>query len=257
VRAQAEKLAQGEKSPLGKLERAAREVRALVQAPPPVPSQREHDQILHRLKAVHAELLPKIQALRDTDRWQRWANAAVQEELCALMEDLARAAEEEGADLPTAGKGLRDLMERWKSAGPAPPDRSLSLWNRFKTARDRVRARCDVLYAQQAEEQAANVKRKEDLCAQAEAHGASTDWIKTTEAIKGGAQAEWKTIGPSSRPEKTPGRGSARRATSTRAHRDDLAKRKDEWTRTCAPKEALCALRRGAGRFHQLADDRG
>jgi hypothetical protein len=249
VCAQAEKLVQGEKSPLGKLERAAREVRALVQAPPPMPSQREHDQILHRLKAVHAELLPKIQALRETDRWQRWANAAVQEELCALMEDLARAAEEEGADLPTAGKGLRDLMERWKTAGPAPPDRSLSLWNRFKTARDRVRARCDVLYAQQAEEQAANVKRKEDLCSQAEALGASTDWIKTTEAVKG-LQAEWKTIGPSSRGQEKALWERFRKACDLYfAHRDeDLAKRKDEWTRNLRAKEALCA------RAEELAD---
>jgi hypothetical protein len=250
--AQAEKLVQGEKSPLGKLERAAREVRALSQAPPPLPSQREHDQLLQRLKAVHAELLPKIQALRDTDRWQRWANAAVQEELCALMEDLARAAEEEGADLPTAGKGLRDLMERWKAAGPAPPDRSLSLWNRFKMARDRVRARCDVLYAQQAEEQAANVKRKEALCAQAEELGSSTDWIKTTEAIKG-LQAEWKTIGPSSRGQEKATWERFRKACDLYfARRDeDLAKRKDEWTRNLRAKEALCA------RAEELADSTG
>jgi Domain of Unknown Function (DUF349) len=239
--AQAEKLAQGDKTPLGKLERAAREVRSLVQSPPPFPSQREHDQLLQRLKAVQADLLPKIQALRDTDRWQRWANAAVQEELSALMEDLARAAEEEGADLTTAGKGLRDLMERWKAAGPAPPDRSLSLWNRFKTARDRVRARCDVLYAQQAEEQAVNVKRKEALCEQAEALASSTDWIKTTEQIKA-LQAEWKAIGPSARGQEKALWERFRKACDLYfSHRDeDLAKRKDEWTRNLRAKEALC-----------------
>jgi len=239
--AQAEKLAQGEKTPLGKLERAARELRILTQSPPPFPSQREHDHLVQRLKAVQAELLPKIQALRDTDRWQRWANAAVQEELSALMEDLARAAEEEGADLTTAGKGLRDLMERWKAAGPAPPDRSLSLWNRFKTARDRVRARCDVLYAQHAEELTANVKRKEALCEQAEALTSSTDWIKTTEAIKV-LQTEWKAIGPSSRGHEKALWERFRKACDLYfAHRDeDLAKRKDEWTKNLRAKEALC-----------------
>jgi hypothetical protein len=240
--AQAETLLKSEKATLGKLERAAREVRAAVQTPPPLPSQREHDQIVHRLRTIQTDLLPKIQGLRDTDRWQRWANAAVQEELCAKMEDLARAAEEEGADLATAAKGLRELMERWKAAGPAPPDRSLSLWNRFKTARDRVRARADLLYAQQAEEHAANLKRKEALCEQAEALSGATDWAKTTEAIKA-LQTEWKAVGPASRGQERAIWERFRKACdSFFARRDeDMARRKDEWTRALRAKEALCA----------------
>ena len=238
----AEKMIASDKAVIAKLERLQREVRAALQTPPPLPSQKDHDAIVHRLRTLNTELTPKIQSLRETERWQRWANAAVQEELCALMEDLARASEEEGADAGGAARGLRELMERWKAAGPAPPDRSLSLWNRFKIARDRVRARSDAHDQQQAEEHARNLVAKEALCERAEAVAASTEWIKTSEAIKA-LQAEWKAIGQVSRGhEKAVWERFRKACDQFFARRDeDMVKRRDEWSRNLQAKEALCA----------------
>jgi len=237
----AEKMIASDKAVITKLERLQREVRTALQTPPPLPSQKEHDAFVHRLRTLNTELTPKIQSLRETERWQRWANAAVQEELCALMEDLARASEEEGADVGGASRGLRELMERWKAAGPAPPDRSLSLWNRFKTARDRVRARSDAHDQQLAEEHARNLVAKEALCEKAEAVASSTEWIKTAETIKG-LQAEWKAIGQVSRGhEKAVWERFRKACDQFFARRDeDMAKRRDEWSRNLEAKEALC-----------------
>lgn len=238
----AEKMMASDKAVLGKLERLQREVRTALQGPPPLPSQKEHDAFVHRLRTLNTDLTPKIQALRETERWQRWANAAVQEELSALMEDLARASEEEGADLAGANRGMRELMERWKAAGPAPPDRSLSLWNRFKAARDRVRARSDAHDQQQAEEHARNLVAKEALCERAEALASSTEWMKTAEAIRT-LQAEWKAVGQVSRGhEKAVWERFRKACDQFFAHRDeDMGKRRDEWSSNLKSKEALCA----------------
>jgi len=236
-----EALAKKEDASLTKLERALRDLRTAIQEIPPLPTPKDHETIVRRLKGLQADLLPRLQTLRDTDRWQRWANAAVQEELCARMEDLAAAVEAEGADLSAAGSGMRELMERWRAAGPAPPDRSLSLWNRFKAARDRVREKADVYFQKQVEEAGVNLKTKEALCEKAEALSASTDWIKTAEAIKA-LQIEWKGIGPVSRGHEKAIWERFRKACDQffRARDEDLSKRKGEWAKHLESKVALC-----------------
>jgi hypothetical protein len=239
--AQNEALAKKDGISLARLERALKDVRQALQSPPPLPSPKDHETAMARLRALQGELLPKLQTLRDTDRWQRWANAAVQEELCARMEDLAAAVEAEGADLSVAGKGISDLMERWKAAGPAPPDRSLSLWNRFKAARDRVRERADAFYQKQSEELGQNLKAKEALAEKAEGLAASTDWHKTADAIKA-LQAEWKTVGPVSRGhEKSIWERFRKACDQFFAARDQhLSALKDEWSKNLEAKQALC-----------------
>jgi hypothetical protein len=236
-----EALAKKDDAALAKLERALRDLRTALQEIPPLPTAKDHETIVKRLKAVQTELGPKLQAVRDTDRWQRWANAAVQEELCARMEDLATAVETEGADGSAAGAGMRELMERWRAAGPAPPDRSMSLWNRFKAARDRVRDKADAYFQKQVEEAGVNLKTKEALCERAEALSASTDWIKTAEAIKG-LQNEWKAIGPVSRGHEKAIWERFRKACDQffKARDEDLSKRKGEWSKHLEAKVALC-----------------
>jgi hypothetical protein len=158
------------------------------------------------------------------------------------MEDLATAVETEGGDQSAAGSGMRELMERWRAAGPAPPDRSMSLWNRFKAARDRVREKADAWFQKQMEEAGGNLKLKEALCERAEALSASTDWMKTAEAIKG-LQNEWKAIGPVSRGHEKAIWERFRKACDHFFTRRDheTAKRRDEWAKHLEAKNALVA----------------
>jgi len=218
-------------------ERGLRDARTALDDPGPLPSRREREELTERLGSAHAALVPKVRELREIDEWQRWANAGVQEELCRRAEALR-----EVADPAEAARQLAELQARWKQVATAPREKSQSLWLRFRTAADAVRSRSDQHFAQQAEEWAANLARKEALCQQVEALADSTDWIRTAEEIKR-LQSEWKTIGPVPR-----GR---ERATWERfrsacdrfftRRQQDLARRKEEWAANLLKKEALCA----------------
>ncbi len=221
---------------LKQAERAVRDARAAIDDAAPLPTRQDRDAADARLKAVLSTLFPRVQELREMDEWQKWANAGVQEELCQRVEQLLQV-----DDLAAAARQLRELQAQWKNVAAAPKGRSQALWNRFKAASDGVRTRCDAYFVKLAEDQASNAARKETLCQQAETLAASTDWIKTAEAIKA-LQAEWKTVGPSARAQE--------KALWDRFHaacdgfftrrRDDLQRRKQEWAGNLARKDAIC-----------------
>ncbi|MFQ5877999.1 MAG: DUF349 domain-containing protein [Acidobacteriota bacterium] len=225
-----ERLLASDSLTLRQAERGAREVRAALQDPDPLPGPRERRRIVARLKAVHAALSPRLQELRDSDRWMRWANAGVQETLCARAEALVRL-----HDPPSAARQLYDLQQRWKTASRASRDRSLALWTRFKAAQDAIRARLEAYQADRARE-------KEALCVRAEALATSTDWIGTSEALKA-LQAEWKGVGPTARGREKElwerFRSACDRFFGRR--KADLAERRAEWVTNLEAKEALCA----------------
>ncbi|MGE3519863.1 MAG: DUF349 domain-containing protein, partial [Vicinamibacterales bacterium] len=217
-------------------DRGLREIRNALGSMPPLPGKTEYEEVMRRLKEAQAALTPKLQELREADEWRRFANVAIQEQLCAQMEALR-----EAADLDSAAREVRELQERWRGAADVPRAQADALWKRFKTAHDEVWARCEAHFASQAAERAQNLANKIALCEKAEALADSTDWIRTAEALKA-LQAEWKTIGPVSR-----GRekaiwerfrtGCDRFFTRRQA---DLAERKATWTENLKRKEVLC-----------------
>jgi Domain of Unknown Function (DUF349) len=221
---------------LKQAERAVRDARAALDEAAPLPMRQDRDAVDARLKAVLAALFPKVQELRDMDDWQKWANAGVQEELCQRVERLMQV-----EDLAAAARQLRDAQVQWKQVASAPRGQSQVLWARFKAASDAVRARCDVYFTKVAEDQASNGARKEALCQQAEALSASSEWVKTAEAIKA-LQAEWKTVGPASRTREKElwDRFHAACDGFFTRRREDLQHRKQEWSSNLARKEALC-----------------
>jgi len=217
-------------------DRALRDVKTAFGSMPPLPTKQDFEDVMRRLKDVQAALTPRLHELREADEWKRFANVAIQEQLCARMETL-RTAE----DLDAVAREVRELQEQWKAAADVPRAQADALWRRFKAAHDEVWARCEAHFASQAAERAENLAKKTQLCERAEALSDSTDWIHTAEALKA-LQAEWKTIGPVSR-----GREKAiwerfRSACDkffTRRHQD-LAERKTTWNENLARKEALC-----------------
>src|SRR5207244_6659110 len=122
-------------------------VRAALANVPPLPSRRDFEEITRRLKAAQAALVPKVQELREADEWRRFANVAVQEQLCARMEAL-RALE----DPEEIARQVRDLQQQWRLAADVPRAQADALWRRFKTAHDEVLACCEAHFAAQAEE---------------------------------------------------------------------------------------------------------
>jgi hypothetical protein len=218
-------------------ERALRDVRSALSAVPPLPTKQDADEVTRRLKAVQAVLLPKVQELREADEWKRFANASIQEQLCAKMEAL-KAVE----DPETISRSVRELQQQWREAADVPRAQADALWRRFKTAHDEVWVRCEAYFAAQAQERADNLNRKLALCEKAEALAGSTQWIQTAEEIKK-LQAEWKTIGAVSRGREKAIWDRFRAACDrffTRRH-EDLAERKVVWAQNLAKKDALCA----------------
>jgi hypothetical protein len=217
-------------------ERALKELRTSLSAVPQLPSKKDYEEIVKRLKAAQTALMPKVQELRDVADWQRWANVGIQEQLCEKMEAL------KALDDPEAiAMQVRDLQQQWRQAADVPRAQGEALWKRFKTAHDEAWTRCEAHFAAQAEARGGNLAKKVALCERAEALAGSTNWIQTADEIKK-LQAEWKTIGAVSRGQEKAiwerFRGACDRF-FTRRHAD-LAERKTVWADNLAKKEALC-----------------
>jgi hypothetical protein len=232
-----ETLAKQETLLLKDAEQGLRDVKGALDAPGPLPSRRERDALVERLRTVRSALFPRTQELREADEWTRWSNLPKQEELCVLVEALAS---EENLD--RAAHKLRDLDERWKAVRQAPKEEGEALWRRFKAARDPIFARTQTHFAARATLEAENLKKKTVLCEQAEALSASTDWVKTADALKK-LQAEWKAVGPVSRKKSQAIWTRFRTACDAffKSRQEDLGKKKDEWAQNLARKEELCA----------------
>ena len=216
-------------------ERALRDVRAALGDVPPLPSRRDADEIVHRLKTVQGALTPKVTELREAEDWKRFANVAIQEQLCARMEAL-KALE----DPEAIAREIHELQEQWRSAAEVPRAQADALWRRFKAAHDELWPRCEAHFAAQAEQRAANLAAKLALCERVEAVADSTSWIPVADEIKK-LQAEWKTIGPVTRGQEKAVWERFRSACDrffTR-RQADLAARKAVWNENFAKKEAL------------------
>jgi hypothetical protein len=218
-------------------ERALKDLRIALSSMPQLPTKKDYDDIIKRLKAAQTALMPKLQELRDIADWQRWANVGIQEQLCEKMEAL-KAVE----DPEAIAHQVRELQQQWRQAADVPRAQGEALWKRFKTAHDEAWSRCEAHFAAQAEERGGNLAKKIALCERAEALAGSTSWIQTADEIKK-LQAEWKTIGAVSRGQEKAIWERFRGACDTfftRRHAD-LAERKTVWADNLAKKEALCA----------------
>jgi Domain of Unknown Function (DUF349) len=245
------KRAEAEDLTLKEAEKAAKDLRAAIETPLNVPHH-EREYLVERLKAALGVLAPKLHELREMDEWKRFANAAVQEELIAQAESLAKKYDvEKPEDMEKAARELHEIQERWKTAAEAPRAQAQTLWHRYRQAADPIQAKAREFFAARAVERDENLKKKLELCDRAEALADSTDWIKTAEEMKK-LQADWQAIGPVPRPDTRVVwkrfRDACDRFFSRR--NADLAERKEVWSANQARKEALCA------RAEELAQSR-
>jgi hypothetical protein len=193
--------------------------------------------LVRRLKTVRTALFARAQELREAEDWGRWATGALQEELCRRAEALLPR-----EDYPKVAEELRQLDAAWQQTQQAPPGQADVLRKRYQEVRGGIKARLEADLASRRNEEAANRAAKETLCSEAEALSDSTEWLQAGEGLKV-LQQRWKAVGPTSR------RDSLRLWTRFRAacdkffkrRHEDRARRKEEWGRNLAQKEALCA----------------
>src|SRR5262249_28531345 len=145
----------------------------------PLPGTERRADWTERLSEARDALLRRTREAEETEDWRRWANVAAQEELIGRVEALL-----ESNDLLEGTRQLGRLQDEWAKVATASPDKSQTLWERFRTARNELRRRCDAYMAE-------NLDKKRALCAQVVGVDASTTWNDTAELIKR-LQTEWK-----------------------------------------------------------------
>ena len=137
--------------------------------------------------------LPRIDRPSDDALWRRFSSARTtytkarkshfaeqhekREGARGVKEQLVKEAEALASSTewgPTSGE-YRDLMQKWKAAGPAPRDVDEALWTRFRAAQDTFFTNRDTANAAQDAEFAANAEVKEKLLVEAEALVPVTD----------------------------------------------------------------------------------
>jgi Domain of Unknown Function (DUF349) len=167
-----------------------------------------------RLRALLEEWksLPRLERSVDDGLWRRFSSArthytrrrkahfaelgerreqarGVKEGLVAEAEALATSTE-----WGATTRAYRDLMARWKAAGPAPKPVDDALWRRFRAAQDTFfGARNAVASERDAGERAA-LETKQVLLAEAEALLPVTDWKAAREALRS-VHERWETAG--------------------------------------------------------------
>lgn len=239
-----------EKLELREAERYLRSARRALEQLPLLPSRRDREAVIRRLRQAHTMLLGRVRELRDFADWQRWANFGVQEEVCRRMEAFVQASAT--MDDVAVARQFREHMHRWRLAVQVPERQREDLWNRFKTAHDAVFPRFQKHLDQQAVEREGKLERKRALLVEAEQLASSTNWIKAAERITE-LQRQWRVVGPVPRRDEKELWNRFRKACNGffARRKADLAKRKKEWAGNLEKKEALCA------RIEALADPDG
>ena len=188
--------------------------------------------------------LPRIDKGTDDALWRRFSSARttytrrrkthfaelnekrdqareVKERLVVEAEELATSTEWG----PTSGK-YRDLMRKWKAAGPAPKGVDERLWKRFRAAQDTFFGARDASNAEVDKEQAVNAERKEALLVEAEALLPVRDLQAAKSAFRSIAQ-RWDAAGKVPRERMKDLEGRMRRVEQAIRGLED-----DEWRRT-------------------------
>src|SRR5204862_8086278 len=101
-----------------------------------------------RLKTLQEQVAPRVRELREMDEWRRFANAQRQEQLIAMAEAIVvslKADDEQSktSDLAATARALRELHTKWQEVAAAAGNSAQRLWDRFRTATDFIRARCE------------------------------------------------------------------------------------------------------------------
>ena len=143
-----------------------------------------------RFKTAQDEVFARTAEHAAAQAEERKTNLARKQALCERVEVVA-----DSSDWVRTAVQIQALQAEWKTIGSVPRGHEKSVWERFRAACDRFFTRRQQDLKQRRETWAANLVRKEALCASAEALAESTDWDAASARLRQ-LQAEWKAVGP-------------------------------------------------------------
>ena len=146
--------------------------------------------VWRRFKTAQDEVFSRTAAYFAAQNEQRAASLATKQALCERAEALSGS-----SSWVRTALEIQALQAEWKTIGPVTRGHEKAIWERFRVACDRFFTRRQEDLKQRKALWAANLERKETLCAKAEALADSTDWESTAGQIRQ-LETEWRGIGP-------------------------------------------------------------
>jgi hypothetical protein len=242
----AKRVAEAETVTLREGDRLMRDISGGLEAAAHAGTSRDLDQATSALRALQEQIAPRVRELREMDEWRRFANAQRQEQLITMAEAIVASlhAEQEAgtaSDLAATARALRELHAEWQLVAEAPRPSAQRLWDRFRTATDLIRSRCESYFAQRRQEREVSAQKRTAVVEEAEGLAESTEWPKTAARFQE-LQNEWQALGRVASDHDRTLAQRFRTACNTffARRREDLIDRKKVWSDNLARKEALC-----------------
>ncbi len=148
-----------------------------------------------RFKNASSVINKKHQAYFENRKEQEQENADAKQALCEKIEAISTENLKSYAAWDETTKQIIALQDEWKKLGFAARKVNNELFARFRKACDDFFEKKAAFFKEMKDELSANLAKKNELVARAEALKDSTDWKKTTDAFVA-LQKEWKTVGP-------------------------------------------------------------
>ncbi len=158
----------------------------------------ERENIWNRFKAATSVINRKHQEHFENLKESQKANLLAKTELCEKAEELANTKIEESNLWNSISKQIEDLQAKWRTIGFASKKENQKIYDRFRAACDLFYNNKREYYSKFKDIMAENLKKKEDLCEQAEKLKTSTDWKTATDQFIN-LQRVWKQVGPVAR----------------------------------------------------------
>jgi hypothetical protein len=187
----------------------------------PVPQDKK-DEIWERFRAATDQINERRHEYYAQMQDSFEQNLAAKQILCEKAEQLLQVENDSIKSWQDTTNKITELLQLWKSLGPAPKKQNNEIWSRFKTSLDSFFNAKKDYYSNLKEQQLHNFNVKLDLCVQAEALRSSTNWKNTTRELIN-LQNEWKKVGP------VPRKQSDRIWKRFRAACDEFFKAKNEY----------------------------
>lgn len=163
------------------------------------PVDKEHrEQIWERFKAITSVINKKHQHFFERLKEDQKSNLEQKTALCEQAEEIAAREAAESNEWNALSKQMDALQAKWKTVGFASKKENQKIYDRFRAACDKFYNAKREYYANFKNVMQENLRRKEELCEQAEALMHGEDWKTVTDQLIA-LQKAWKEIGPVAR----------------------------------------------------------
>lgn len=163
----------------------------------PVPDDKK-EEVWERFKAASDQINQRRKDYYDKLYAEEQNNYNAKVVLCEQAEEIVSHPTETIKEYNEISDKLTDLLNIWKTLGPAPVKLNDEIWNRFKSTLDKFFQQKKEYFQQIKDTQMQNYNQKLNLAIQAEGIADRTDWKQATADIIN-LQNEWKKIGATPR----------------------------------------------------------